>query len=218
MQTENWFRYLPWFELFCFTLIQNTYISLLYTWESRWNSRTDTGRLKGQNTTVFCLVSIYFWKELIDCILLILNRQWSWNYFQIWMILFIHSVLVWQLHVPIILEVLNTQLSIIINIFIAVGCSSAVSVLMLLFMIFPDYMVEKLGIDRSNILELSNLLYKNYGTTMAGLRVWFKDISCYTYDWNLLMYLFFFPYNKSFKFVNALQAIGYNFDYDDYHR
>ncbi|VVB02532.1 unnamed protein product [Arabis nemorensis] len=33
-----------------------------------------------------------------------------------------------------------------------------------------DYMVEKLGIDKSKILELSNSLYKNYGTTMAGLR------------------------------------------------
>ncbi|KAG9142583.1 hypothetical protein Leryth_011676 [Lithospermum erythrorhizon] len=45
-----------------------------------------------------------------------------------------------------------------------------------------DYMVEKLGIEESKILELCNLLYKNYGTTMAGLR-----------------------------------AIGYDFDYDDYH-
>ncbi|OMO66341.1 HAD-superfamily hydrolase, subfamily IA, variant 3 [Corchorus capsularis] len=34
-----------------------------------------------------------------------------------------------------------------------------------------DYMVEKLGIDKDKIVELSNLLYKNYGTTMAGLRV-----------------------------------------------
>ncbi|GLT38933.1 hypothetical protein SLA2020_131480 [Shorea laevis] len=45
-----------------------------------------------------------------------------------------------------------------------------------------DYMVEKLGIERDKIMELSNLLYKNYGTTMAGLR-----------------------------------AIGYDFDYDEYH-
>uniref|UniRef100_A0A1J3D9I5 Uncharacterized protein C24B11.05 n=1 Tax=Noccaea caerulescens TaxID=107243 RepID=A0A1J3D9I5_NOCCA len=45
-----------------------------------------------------------------------------------------------------------------------------------------DYMVEKLGIPNDKIVELSNLLYKNYGTTMAGLR-----------------------------------AIGYNFDYDEYH-
>lgn len=33
------------------------------------------------------------------------------------------------------------------------------------------YMVEKLGIDESKIENLGNLLYKNYGTTMAGLRV-----------------------------------------------
>lgn len=45
-----------------------------------------------------------------------------------------------------------------------------------------DYMVEKLGIDRSKLDDLSNYLYKNYGTTMAGLR-----------------------------------AIGYDFDYDEYH-
>ncbi|CAN1849713.1 Uncharacterized protein C24B11.05 [Linum perenne] len=47
---------------------------------------------------------------------------------------------------------------------------------------FADYMVEHLGIDKSQIVELGNLLYKNYGTTMAGLR-----------------------------------AIGYEFDYDEYH-
>ncbi|GJN08307.1 hypothetical protein PR202_ga26213 [Eleusine coracana subsp. coracana] len=45
-----------------------------------------------------------------------------------------------------------------------------------------EYMVEKLGIDESKIENLGNLLYKNYGTTMAGLR-----------------------------------AIGYSFDYDEYH-
>ena len=37
--------------------------------------------------------------------------------------------------------------------------------------IVVDYMVEKLGIEKSKIEDLSNLLYKNYGTTMAGLRV-----------------------------------------------
>nr|AAM65114.1 unknown [Arabidopsis thaliana] len=45
-----------------------------------------------------------------------------------------------------------------------------------------DYMTEKLGIPKDKIVELSDLLYKNYGTTMAGLR-----------------------------------AIGYEFDYDEYH-
>ncbi|KAJ7961403.1 Haloacid dehalogenase-like hydrolase [Quillaja saponaria] len=45
-----------------------------------------------------------------------------------------------------------------------------------------DYMVERLGIDKRTITDLSNLLYKHYGTTMAGLR-----------------------------------AIGYDFDYDEYH-
>ncbi|KAJ4834788.1 hypothetical protein Tsubulata_042667 [Turnera subulata] len=45
-----------------------------------------------------------------------------------------------------------------------------------------DYMVEHLGIEKSKLIELGDLLYKNYGTTMAGLR-----------------------------------AIGYDFDYDEYH-
>lgn len=33
-----------------------------------------------------------------------------------------------------------------------------------------DFMVEKLCIEKNKVEELSNLLYKNYGTTMAGLR------------------------------------------------
>jgi len=40
-----------------------------------------------------------------------------------------------------------------------------------------DYMVEKLGIDESKIENLGNLLYKNYGTTMAGLRVRVSQLS-----------------------------------------
>lgn len=46
-----------------------------------------------------------------------------------------------------------------------------------------DYMVEKLGIEESIVPDMCYVLYKYYGTTMAGLR-----------------------------------AIGYEFDYDDYHR
>ncbi|KAK4376040.1 hypothetical protein RND71_006717 [Anisodus tanguticus] len=45
-----------------------------------------------------------------------------------------------------------------------------------------DYMIEKLGIDDTKVPEMCVSLYKEYGTTMAGLR-----------------------------------AIGYDFDYDDYH-
>ncbi|XP_042464559.1 uncharacterized protein C24B11.05-like [Zingiber officinale] len=33
-----------------------------------------------------------------------------------------------------------------------------------------DYLVEELGIEESKMPELGNLLYRNYGTTMAGLR------------------------------------------------
>ena len=43
-----------------------------------------------------------------------------------------------------------------------------------------DYMVEKPGIDKSKIFDLGNLLvYNNYGTTMAGLRVWFWFFSLF---------------------------------------
>eukprot|EP01018_Ginkgo_biloba_P033612 Gb_00746 [translate_table: standard] len=45
-----------------------------------------------------------------------------------------------------------------------------------------DYMVEKLGIEKTKVPDMCTVLYKNYGTTMAGLR-----------------------------------AVGYEFDYDDYH-
>ncbi|XP_042477057.1 uncharacterized protein C24B11.05-like [Macadamia integrifolia] len=55
---------------------------------------------------------------------------------------------------------------------LAIGCRNNIE----------DYMVQKLGIEKSKISDLGNILYKNYGTTMAGLG-----------------------------------AIGYHFDYDDYH-
>ncbi|XP_039027739.1 uncharacterized protein LOC120161588 [Hibiscus syriacus] len=45
-----------------------------------------------------------------------------------------------------------------------------------------DYMVEKLGVEKDKVVELSDLLYKNYGTSMAGLT-----------------------------------AVGYDFDYDEFH-
>ncbi|GLJ40971.1 hypothetical protein SUGI_0848040 [Cryptomeria japonica] len=45
-----------------------------------------------------------------------------------------------------------------------------------------DYAVHRLGVDEKKVAELCGELYKNYGTTMAGLR-----------------------------------AVGYDFDYDDYH-
>lgn len=88
--------------------------------------------------------------------------------------------------------------------------------------IVVDYMVEKLGIDKSKILDLGNLLYKNYGTTMAGLRVWFWFTLSF-FSWNLL-WLFFFQLFWLVKLEHIdklwdslLQAIGYDFDYDEYH-
>lgn len=32
-------------------------------------------------------------------------------------------------------------------------------------------MVEKLGIDEDGVVELNQILYKKYGTSMAGLKV-----------------------------------------------
>ncbi|KAH9626586.1 hypothetical protein KSS87_005437 [Heliosperma pusillum] len=46
-----------------------------------------------------------------------------------------------------------------------------------------DYMINQLGIEENKVPDMCYVLYKYYGTTMAGLR-----------------------------------AIGYNFDYDHYHR
>lgn len=54
-----------------------------------------------------------------------------------------------------------------------------------------DYMVEKLGIDRSKIFDLGNLLYKNYGTTMAGLRVWFWFFFSFYFVGNLWPFVAF---------------------------
>lgn len=33
-----------------------------------------------------------------------------------------------------------------------------------------DYMVEKLGIEESKVSELNKVLYRSYGTSMAGLK------------------------------------------------
>jgi putative hydrolase of the HAD superfamily len=35
-----------------------------------------------------------------------------------------------------------------------------------------EYMLQKLGIEEKKVPELCVSLYKKYGTTMAGLRVW----------------------------------------------
>ncbi|KAG6479643.1 hypothetical protein ZIOFF_063111 [Zingiber officinale] len=51
-----------------------------------------------------------------------------------------------------------------------------------IFYHFSEYMLEKLGVEENNLLKLCTVLYKHYGTIMAGLK-----------------------------------AIGYNFDYDDFH-
>lgn len=49
------------------------------------------------------------------------------------------------------------------------------------FSVCLDYLVEKLGIDRCKLDDLCNLLYKNYGTTMAGLRVCTLKVQSFTF-------------------------------------
>lgn len=79
-------------------------------------------------------------------------------------------------------------------------------------------MVEKLGIDRSKIDDLSNLLYKNYGTTMAGLRVCFFIYVTYLYIFVTLLDFITIITLKLILNIFYVQAIGYDFDYDEYHR
>lgn len=70
-------------------------------------------------------------------------------------------------------------------------------------------MVEKLGIEENKIPDLCNLLYKNYGTTMAGLRV---SPSAPFWLWIGFFWKIIDPE------IYLMQAIGYDFDYDEYHR
>lgn len=81
-------------------------------------------------------------------------------------------------------------------------------------------MVYKLGIDRNITSELGDLLYKNYGTTMAGLKV--------QSNWSLFLIhisnSMFIKQNAislfrigSYEF-SLLQAIGYFFDNEEYFR
>lgn len=79
-----------------------------------------------------------------------------------------------------------------------------------------DYMVQKLGVEEKQVPEMNHVLYKNYGTTLAGLKVYiYSDLillfskrrKC-SQTVALFYILIIFPF----------QAIGYNFDYDDYHR
>ena len=41
-----------------------------------------------------------------------------------------------------------------------------------------EFMVEKLGIDEDGVVELNQILYKKYGTSMAGLKVLYHQKIC----------------------------------------
>lgn len=101
------------------------------------------------------------------------------------MTLFTLSALALQQHAPRILKVRSLRFNLLQS-------SRYSDVFMWLnfktLMFFADYMVEKLGIDRRKISELGNLLYRNYGTTMSGLRVWlsFQTAFCFSVFLGLL--------------------------------
>lgn len=74
-------------------------------------------------------------------------------------------------------------------------------------------MIQKLGIEEEKVPEMNRVLYKNYGTTMAGLKVYYycplaKMKTSYEHVIQL---------NHEYIF-SPVQAIGYDFDDDDYHR
>lgn len=70
-------------------------------------------------------------------------------------------------------------------------------------------MQEKLGIEESKIPDLCTVLYQKYGTTMAGLRV-LQKVVYVLLSWCKLVLMQ--------TLLLSSQAIGYNFNYDDYHR
>lgn len=71
-------------------------------------------------------------------------------------------------------------------------------------------MVEKLGIEPGKIPDLCNLLYKNYGTTMAGLRVCLYLLYCWyskEEKWTLFCIRFWSITEIGFVFVRQLAII-----------
>lgn len=40
---------------------------------------------------------------------------------------------------------------------------------------YIEYMINKLGIEEKRVLQMCTELYKEYGTTMAGLKVCFDS-------------------------------------------
>lgn len=79
-------------------------------------------------------------------------------------------------------------------------------------------MIQKLGIEESEVSEFNRVLYKNYGTSMAGLKVY--SICNLIYS---LVHLHIYACMCVWADVNAvifvnLQAVGYDFDNDNYHR
>lgn len=73
--------------------------------------------------------------------------------------------------------------------------------LMLMRVCSSDYMVHKLGVEESISLELCVLLYKQYGTTMAGLRVRALQSQNKTISFHCFCFCFFpvasWPYNTN---------------------
>lgn len=78
-------------------------------------------------------------------------------------------------------------------------------------------MIQTLGIEEIKVPEMCVQLYKDYGTTMAGLRVCnlFLQFCSLIICMVRIIYLRILIIDVAFTYF---QAIGYDFDYDDYHR
>lgn len=74
-------------------------------------------------------------------------------------------------------------------------------------------MISKLGIEEEKVPEMCAELYKEYGTTMAGLRVRYGLIRVCVCVWLACLNVLI-----STPLVSFFQAVGYDLDYHDYHR
>lgn len=78
--------------------------------------------------------------------------------------------------------------------------------------IFSEYMVNKLDIEENKVPDMCAQLYRDYGTTMAGLRVLSSSVNYPMIFKNFVIYQIK-PTNRF-----SVQALGYSFDSDEYHR
>lgn len=105
------------------------------------------------------------------------NNFVCWGFifdFQMWMIPFIPWVLVYQRNALRTSEV-NSMPKCVKSLCIFLF-SKFVNWVLFIYHFCLEYMISKLGVEEEKVPEMCAELYKDYGTTMAGLRVWFPSI------------------------------------------